>query len=68
MFEEVKKILWFWRLQIAPEKYRLDPMNYLGHRIPKTKPQKIPFMREYRLFRTFKDCYQTFTIYVTLLN
>ena len=34
MFEEVKKVLWKWGLQVAPEKIRKgDSVNYLGYRI-----------------------------------
>ena len=56
MFEEVKKVLPRWGLQIAPEKIqRGDSINYLGYRIglEKIRTQKAQIRRD-RL-RTLND-------------
>ena len=59
MFEEVKKVLPKWGLQITPEKIqRGDSVNYLGYRIglQKIRTQKAQIRRDnYRLLMTFKD-------------
>ena len=59
MFEEVKKILPCWGLQIAPEKIqRGDSINYLGYKIglQKIRPQKMQIRGDhYRLLMTSKD-------------
>ena len=49
MFEEVKKVLPRWGLQIAPEKIqRGDSINYLGYRIglKKIRTQKAQIRRD----------------------
>ena len=49
MFEEVKKVLPKWGLQIAPEKIqRGDSVNYLGYRIglQKIRTQKAQICRD----------------------
>ena len=56
MFEEVKKVLPRWGLQIAPEKIqRGDSINYLGYRIglEKIRMQKTQIRRDQ--LRTLKD-------------
>ncbi|KAL6040906.1 hypothetical protein STEG23_037882 [Scotinomys teguina] len=49
MFEEVKKVLPLWGLQIAPEKVqRGNSINYLGYKIElqKIRPQKVQLRRD----------------------
>ena len=56
MFEEVKKVLPRWGLQIAPEKIqRGDSINYLGYRIglEKIQMQKAQIRRDQ--LRTLND-------------
>ncbi|KAL6031270.1 hypothetical protein STEG23_018611 [Scotinomys teguina] len=61
LFEEVKKILPCWGLQIAPEKIQKgDSINYLGYKIglQKIRPQKVQIRRD-RL-RTLNDFQRLF--------
>ncbi|KAL6087981.1 hypothetical protein STEG23_022841, partial [Scotinomys teguina] len=61
LFEEVKKILPCWGLQIAPEKIQKgDSVNYLGYKIglQKIRPQKVQIRRD-RL-RTLNDFQRLF--------
>ncbi|KAL6091369.1 hypothetical protein STEG23_030322 [Scotinomys teguina] len=61
LFEEVKKILPYWGLQIAPEKIQKgDSINYLGYKIglQKIRPQKVQIRRD-RL-RTLNDFQRLF--------
>ncbi|KAL6065033.1 hypothetical protein STEG23_028902 [Scotinomys teguina] len=61
LFEEVKKILPCWGLQIAPEKIQKgDSSNYLGYKIglQKIRPQKVQIRRD-RL-RTLNDFQRLF--------
>ena len=49
MFEEIKKILPCWGLQIAPEKKQRDYINYLGYKIglQKIRPPKVQIRRDW---------------------
>ncbi|KAL6083314.1 hypothetical protein STEG23_007305 [Scotinomys teguina] len=59
LFEEVKKILPCWGLQIAPEKIQKgDSINYLGYKIglQKIRPKRCKLGEiDYELLMTFKD-------------
>lgn len=47
MFDEIKKTLPCWGLQITPEKIqRGHSINYLGYKSKKVRPQKVQIRRD----------------------